>query len=70
MASKHRNHRTKPAGLVGRLPQPGEPEPKGWTPYERGASGLTRPDPDAVYVVAGTEHRFDGKCHGGCENVR
>ena len=52
-----------------RLPQPGEyTQPV--RPYIRGASGAVRPDGAATYVVDGIEHRFDGKCHDECENVR
>lgn len=43
---------------------------RGFTPYQRGASGLTRPDKDDTYVLNGETHRFDGSCHDECENVR
>lgn len=29
-----------------------------------------RPAPHHTYLLDGTVHRYDGKCHSDCENVR
>jgi hypothetical protein len=43
--------------------------------YTHGATGSTRPAKDDTYLLDGPDgqpvpHRFDGKCHPDCENVR
>lgn len=58
-------HRTKRARKQ-ILRQPGS-EP---SPYVRGASGLTRPAGSDTYTTDTGEHRYDGRCHPDCPNVR
>lgn len=38
--------------------------------YTYGSTGAKRPEKYDTYVVDGTSHRFDGKCHADCEDVR
>lgn len=39
--------------------------------YKHGLTGAVRPEADATYVMPdGTLHRWDGKCHDDCENLR
>lgn len=38
--------------------------------YVHGRTGHTRPAGADTYPLDGTEHRYDGKCHPECPNVR
>lgn len=71
MARRHKDPRDRGWAVAsGSLPHPGVPERPGWQPYQRGASGRSRPEGSDTYVLDGTAHRFDGTCHDECENVR
>jgi hypothetical protein len=53
---------------TGSLPQPGKPERLGPRTYRYRGTG--KPDGAKRYTIDGTEHRFDGKCHADCPDVR
>lgn len=63
--------RPREASVINRahMPDPGEyTQPV--KPYVHGATGAGRPKKTDTYEVNDVRHRFDGKCHDDCENVR
>jgi hypothetical protein len=40
------------------------------TRYVHGQTGAVRPEKTSTYEIDGIRHRFDGRCHPDCENVR
>lgn len=71
MTSKRRTNRTSPKPVQGQTSPGGLADAPG---YVHGRTGAVRPEKHHTYVLsdAGVEtvHRYDGKCHPGCLNVR
>lgn len=55
---------------IGRVPKPGDADYKEHKPYVRGSSGQTPPAGADTYPLDGEQHRFDGRCHADCPDVR